>query len=65
MKTLLFVASIVMSVAWINATSDSVDETITTWGNVDGDVTESIHIDSTLKQEIFIYPNVSDCTFDV
>lgn len=59
MKTLLFIASIVLSVACINATSDLVDETITTWGLVEGNINESIHIDSTLRQEIFIYPNVS------
>lgn len=61
MKTLFIVASFLLSIAYINATNDWVDETITTWGNVEGNFTESIHIDSTMKQEFLIYPMVG-CT---
>lgn len=64
MRILFIIVSIVLSVAYINATSDLVDENITTWGNVDGNVTESIHIDSTMRQEVFIYPMVG-CTVSV
>lgn len=59
MKTVFVIATILLSVVYINATNDLADEHITTWGNVQGNATELIHIESTMRQEFFVYPTVS------